>query len=125
MQKIDNGQSLNLGGGRAVTNIPRGHKVAARTISKGKTVTKYGQIIEHATQDIQAGDHVPSHNLGMSDHSEDYAISQDAKPTDFVPADQRDTFMGYKRGDGKSGTRNYGGISSSVNCLALRRWPGT
>ena len=118
MKKIDAGESLDQENLQAVTNIPCGHKVAARDISKGETVTKYGQIIGHATQDIAAGEHVHSHNLDMSDHSEDYAISKDAQPTEFVPVEERDTFMGYKRGDGKTGTRNYVGIISSVNCSA-------
>lgn len=98
--------------------VPRGHKVAVRAIAEDEAVYKYGQVIGHSTCAILAGEHVHSHNLGMSPHTDDYAHSSAARPTEFVPDSLRDSFMGYRRGDGKTGTRNYVGIISSVNCSA-------
>ena len=93
--------------------VPRGHKIAACAIAKGETVLRYGQSIGQATEDIPAGGHIHSHNLGMGPHSTDYAIGQQATP--LPPLAER-TFMGYQRSDGQVGTRNYIGILTSVNC---------
>ena len=37
---------------------------------------------------------------------------------EMIPLDQRATFEGYRRANGKVGTRNYIGILTSVNCSA-------
>lgn len=44
-------------------DIPYGHKIALKPISRGETVYKYGLSIGTATQDIQPGDHVHIHNV--------------------------------------------------------------
>lgn len=44
-------------------DIPYGHKIALRPISKGETVYKYGLSIGTASADIQPGDHVHIHNV--------------------------------------------------------------
>ena len=93
--------------------VPRGHKLATRAITKGETVLRYGQSIGQATEDIPAGGHIHSHNLGMGPHSTDYAIGQQATPLPPLPVRE---FMGYHRSDGQVGTRNYIGILTSVNC---------
>ena len=93
--------------------VPRGHKIAARAIAKGEEVVRYGQIIGQATEDIPAGAHIHSHNLGMGPHSSDYAIGTESRP--LPPLEPR-TFLGYHRPDGTVGTRNYLGILTSVNC---------
>lgn len=43
--------------------IPAGHKYALRLIAKGEYVIKYGEIIGKATQDIQEGEWVHTHNV--------------------------------------------------------------
>ena len=58
--------------------VPRGHKIAAGAIAQGQNVLRYGQIIGQALQDIPAGAHIHSHNLGMGPHSTDYAIGYNA-----------------------------------------------
>jgi altronate hydrolase/galactarate dehydratase len=93
--------------------VPRGHKIAVRPITKGEEVIRYGQIIGQATEDIAAGAHVHSHNLGMGPHSSDYAIGSEYHPLPPLPPRE---FMGYHRPDGTVGTRNYLGILTSVNC---------
>ena len=93
--------------------VPRGHKIATRAIAKGEQVVRYGQIIGQATEDIPAGAHVHSHNLGMGPHSSYYAIGSECRP--LPPLEPR-TFLGYHRPDGTVGTRNYLGILTSVNC---------
>lgn len=95
-------------------SIARGHKIAASPIAAGENVLRYGQIIGQATADIAAGDHVHVHNLGMGEHTQDYAFaSQNAALPKITEARK---FMGYPRADGRTGTRNYIGILTSVNC---------
>ncbi|MEP4031008.1 altronate dehydratase family protein [Roseibium polysiphoniae] len=96
------------------TQIPAGHKVAARPIATGDAVRKYGQIIGQATAEIEVGEHVHSHNVGMGAHSQDPEFCKSA--TAVVPVERPATFLGYHRPDGKVGTRNYLGILTSVNC---------
>ena len=98
--------------------IPDGHKIALVPIAAGEVVRRYGQIIGFATQDIAPGDHVHTHNLGVQDLAQEYEFAVEPVPVDYVPENQRRTFMGYKRADGRVGTRNYIGVISTVNCSA-------
>jgi altronate hydrolase len=96
--------------------IPSGHKLAAHAIRCGEPVRRYSQIIGFALTDIAAGQHVHSHNLGMGEFERDYGIGQDARATPMVEKPAQ--FMGYKRSNGKVGTRNYIAVIASVNCSA-------
>ncbi|WP_162652771.1 altronate dehydratase family protein [Lentilitoribacter sp. Alg239-R112] len=96
------------------TPVLKGHKLSIRQIDKGENVIRYGQIIGSATEIIQSGCHVHSHNLDMSDHTQDYAYGTKVVPLE-APKSPR-TFMGYPRANGRFGTRNYIGILTSVNC---------
>jgi len=98
--------------------ISSGHKVALHDIAVGQPILRYGSIIGYATQPIQAGAHVHSHNLAVGALQQVYDFGVDFRPVDIVPVEQRRTFMGYRRPDGKAGTRNYIAIISSVNCSA-------
>lgn len=44
-------------------DIPLGHKIALKAVKNGDAVIKYGEKIGDATQDIQIGDWVHTHNL--------------------------------------------------------------
>jgi altronate hydrolase len=44
-------------------DIPMGHKIALRTIEQGEDVRRYGEVIGHATQHVEPGEHVHTHNL--------------------------------------------------------------
>jgi altronate hydrolase len=96
--------------------IPPGHKVAIRPHAKGEPIRRYGQIIGFATDAIEPGAWVHTHNCEMGDFARDYAWGQDAKPTEYV--DVPASFMGIRRADGRVATRNYIGIITSVNCSA-------
>ena len=102
----------------AKDNIPSGHKVAIVPIKAGADIVKYGQIIGTASRNIEVGEHVHVQNVSMVEFERDYVFSQHAKDTDMVPSELRTTFQGYRRADGKVGTRNYVGIVTSVNCSA-------
>lgn len=48
---------------QVIDMIPRGHKIATRSIAKGDAIIKYGERMGHATKDIQVGEHVHIHNI--------------------------------------------------------------
>jgi len=98
--------------------VPRGHKVACVPIAEGEYVRKFGQIIGFATTPIAVGEWVHEHNVAMRDFARDYHFAEDAGQEVFLPASERATFQGYRRPNGKAGTRNYIGILTSVNCSA-------
>src|SRR4051794_22508078 len=100
----------------AATPVPPGHKILTRAVKKGEPLRKYNQIIGFATEDLSPGAHIHTHNCVMGDFERDYAFCADAHPTEYIaPAA---TFMGYRRADGRSATRNYLGIVTTVNCSA-------
>ncbi|MGH7419892.1 MAG: SAF domain-containing protein, partial [Candidatus Rokuibacteriota bacterium] len=94
-------------------DIKPGHKVARRAVRVGQPVRRYGQIIGFATQDVAVGDHVHSHNLGIGDLQREYEFCTDVQPVDYHPAAQMRYFDGYRREDGRVGTRNYVAIVST------------
>jgi galactarate dehydratase len=98
--------------------IGRGHKVAIKAIQAGQEVKKYGQVIGVATQDIAPGSHVHLHNLAMLPSEHEHQFSVDIEEKGMLPEAERRTFLGYDRGFGGAGTRNFIGIISSVNCSA-------
>ena len=96
----------------------RGHKMAVAPIAQGEPVRKYDQIIGFATQAIAPGDWVHTHNVEMHDFARDYRFAEGARNDEMLPPELRATFDGYVRPGGKTGTRNYIGILTSVNCSA-------
>ena len=103
---------------RAAEHIPAGHKIATAPVAPGEAVKKYDQIIGFAPAAIAPGDHVHTHNVEMRDFARDYAAGSEARDTAYVAEAERAGFQGYKRADGKVGTRNYIGVLSTVNCSA-------
>ncbi|MDE2134429.1 MAG: altronate dehydratase [Alphaproteobacteria bacterium] len=93
--------------------IPFGHKIATRAIAAGEPVRKYGQVIGVATQDIAPGTHVHVHNVVTSD-----LRSKAETRSVFRASEAPRMFMGYRRDDGRVGTRNYVAVLTSVNCSA-------
>jgi altronate hydrolase len=105
--------------------IAPGHKIAIRAVAKGQPVRRYGQIIGFATTDIAPGSHVHSHNVEVhqGELKLDYGFMEDYKPVEYVPDAERRTFQGFRRADGRIGTRNYVAVLATVNCssTATRR----
>ncbi|HAD58970.1 MAG TPA: galactonate dehydratase, partial [Planctomycetaceae bacterium] len=106
-----NGHSLTT-----TAEIPAGHKVALSEIPEGTSIVKYGQTIGYAACAIHPGDWVHVHNVVAERPDQDYEFcTQIQHPA--PPAEER-TFMGYRRANGKAGTRNYIAVISTVNCSA-------
>ncbi|SEO38967.1 altronate hydrolase [Salinihabitans flavidus] len=102
----------------SLDSVPRGHKIAVSNIKAGAQIIKYGQIIGLASADIPAGTHIHVHNATMTQHGKREVHGTQAEPTQMVPEAERAMFQGFRRPDGKVGTRNYVGIVTSVNCSA-------
>jgi len=114
------GRTVNAGGSRVqlTSEVPVGHKFAMETIPSGAPVRRYGQVIGFATAPIAAGEHVHTHNLHVGDMTLDYAFGVDCRPIPYVLEQERRTFRGYRRADGRVGTRNTVVLITTVNCAA-------
>lgn len=96
--------------------IRLGHKIAVRLIDKGQPIKKYGQIIGFATERIRAGEWVHCHNVSHGEFERDPASASETPPPPRPMLGR--TFQGYRRANGKAGTRNYLAVISTVNCSA-------
>ena len=112
------GQALGIEGLTSRSQVPAGHKIASRAIVRGEPILKYSVTIGFAAADIAPGTLIHSHNLEFREFDRDYAHARDYKPVALVPADQRATFQGIVREDGRVATRNFIGVLSTVNCSA-------
>ena len=98
--------------------VPAGYKIAITDIAEGEPVLKYNTVIGFASEFVQAGTMVHNHNISFGEFDRDYAYSRDYRPLELLPESDRATFQGYKRSDGRAGTRNFIAIVSTVNCSA-------
>ncbi|WP_172297714.1 UxaA family hydrolase [Pseudoruegeria sp. HB172150] len=99
-------------------DIPLGHKIATRPIRRGDPVLKYATVIGFAGADIAPGTYMHAHNVLMDEVQKDYRFGLDYVPAQVLPPDQRASFQGYARADGRVATRNTIGIFITVNCAA-------
>ncbi len=119
LRDIIAGETLDLHGRKILSraDIPKGHKIATRAALLGEDVRKYGWPIGRATTDIAVGDHVHVHNVETKlSGVEGYAWKQ---PTAAIASEQpARTFMGYRRANGRVGTRNEIWVLCTVGCVA-------
>ncbi len=111
-------EGARVGGVTAAQRVPKGHKLAVRPLAQGQPLKKFGQIIGFASKAIQPGEWVHEHNLGFAAFERDYDFCADARVEPRVSGPDIVTFEGFRRANGKVGTRNYIGILTSVNCSA-------
>jgi altronate hydrolase len=116
---LERGDATGVAGLLASTPIPKGHKIALRPIREGETVTKFGTVIGTASADIAAGAHVHTENLafrtsGASRNLQAVGRLSRARPE----VRSASTFEGYRRADGRVGTRNVLLVMATVNCSA-------
>ncbi len=113
---------MPLGDGAISTRcpIPLGHKVALFIIAPGVPVVKCGQPIGTAIKSIAPGEHVHIHNVSELSGGFAHGLSAKGEQAGKVQhsAAGPGTFRGFRRPDGRMGTRNYVGILTTVNCSA-------
>lgn len=119
LRDLEAGETVELDGIRVTvrTPVPRGHKLALRPIAAGAAVLKFGAPIGRATEAIEAGCHVHSHNLSTA------LPGAGKRPaTAIIRADDRSgtdaRFMGFRREDGRVGTRNEIWVLCTVGCVS-------
>ena len=105
--------------GRRITleqDVPAGHKVALARIAAGQPVVKYGFAIGRALVDLQPGSWVHSDALQTQltgQLSYRFAASAPRPQSE----NSMPTFMGYRRRNGRVGTRNEIWIINTVGCV--------
>ncbi len=122
LRPIGAGERIDVDGTTVVTRaeIPAGHKLALTGVDAGAPVIKYGVPIGVASEPIAAGDWVHSHNLrtalsGLLEYSyspEPTVVARHAGAAPTMP-----TFQGYRRADGRVGTRNELWVLNTVGCV--------
>ncbi|RYD46938.1 MAG: altronate dehydratase, partial [Sphingomonadales bacterium] len=96
-------------------DVPKGHKVAMTPVTAGEPVLKFGFPIGRATQAIAPGEHVHTHNVRTAlEGSGSYRYAPSHEP---AAAFHGPGFLGYRRADGRVGTRNEIWVIPTVGCV--------
>ncbi|PZO92210.1 MAG: altronate hydrolase [Sphingomonas sanxanigenens] len=96
--------------------VARGHKVAVRAVAEGDPVIKFGFPIGRAAHAIAPGQWVHTHNVHTALATSGSYVRGPA-PDRRAPHDAPG-FMGYRRADGRVGTRNEIWVLPTVGCVA-------
>jgi len=118
--RCDLGRGIELVGPAGVISLKDGitivHKVALYAIPQGCYVYKYSQIIGKARFPIQPGEWVHTHNLELAHELDQCEYAVDSPQPPSLPFDLPRTFWGYRRADGRIGTRNHIAVIPTSNC---------
>jgi altronate hydrolase len=96
--------------------VAKGHKFSLKFIKTGENILKYGFPIGHATDDIDVGTWVHSHNTKTNlSGVEEYEYHPNIQH--IIGHRKNMTFKGYKRDDGQVGIRNELWIVPTVGCV--------
>ena len=115
------GLEVTLSSGRVIrlrSSVPPGHRFATRDIPEGEFVLQYGQPIG-TSLGIREGEYISHANMTdevpvVRDLPEDLRTP----PPDYTPERERATFMGFRRPDGRTGTRNFVLIVPTSMCAS-------
>jgi altronate hydrolase len=96
--------------------VPAGHKVAVRALREGDVVHKYGWAIGRLTAAVEPGTWMHSHNLKtLLEGTLDYSYEPIARGA--TPPSRELTWEGFRRADGRVGTRNEVWVINTVGCV--------
>ena len=117
LHPVSKGETLTAGGVTvtAVEDIPQGHKIALEPIAEGASVVKYGYPIGHTTAAVETGMWVHTHNMKTNLSGEEEYTYAPAVPS--VSSVEPETFMGFRRKDGRAAVRNEIWIIPTVGCV--------
>ena len=115
------GLEVTLASGRVIrvlSAVPTGHRFATREIPAGEYVLQYGQPIG-TSLGIREGEYISHTNMTdevpvVRDLPEDLRTP----PPDYIPEGERATFKGFRRPDGRVGTRNFVLIVPTSMCAS-------
>lgn len=118
LENISKGDKLTIGKDQltALHDIPSGHKIATKAINQNENIIKYGFPIGHATQNIQVGEHVHTHNVktNLNDLNE-YQYQPIQTQINCTFPDRN--IQIYRRKNGDVGIRNDLWIIPTVGCV--------
>ena len=98
--------------------ILSGQKIAKVDIVKDSPIYKYGTIIGFADTNLAKGQVLTNSNIVFKEFGREHEYCSKYLPTRFVDSTNERTFSGFKRMDGRVGTRNFIAVVSTVNCSA-------
>ena len=99
-------------------HVAEGHKVLLCDLKPGEAVLRYGVTIGRAMQAMAAGTWVHEQNLDMPAPPDMANLPVATNIIDPGPAITDRHFLGYRNADGRVGTRNMLGITTTVQCVA-------
>lgn len=119
LREMKAGERLTLYGLeiQLITDIPAFHKIALKAHAKGEPITRFGNVFASASTDIRQGEHVHTHNA-QTTLADKLSYSFAPCAPSFHPATQSYSFQGYRRSNGRVGTRNEIWIIPTVGCVA-------
>ncbi|HUR97349.1 MAG TPA: UxaA family hydrolase [Pyrinomonadaceae bacterium] len=100
------------------SSVPPGHRFATREIPRGEFVRQYGQPIG-TSLGVEKGEWISHDNM-----TDDVPVVRDLADAlhnpepDFIDLESRQTFDGFRRADGRVGTRNYVLIVPTSMCAS-------
>ena len=118
LENMNAGQYLKQFALKIDAPIFSGQKIAKIDISENSPIYKYGTIIGFADSNILKGQVLTNSNVVFKEFIREHDYCAKYQPTRFVNASSERSFMGFKRDDGRVGTRNYIAVVSTVNCSA-------
>lgn len=97
-------------------NIPAGHKILIRDVTKGENIIKYGYPIGHAIKNMKAGEWINENNLRTNlDGTLQYTYNPINEHLNIKKEER--TFKGYVRKNGEVGIRNEIWVVPTVGCV--------
>ena len=119
LRPLNEGETIHVSGAdyslEIHEDIPMGHKISLKDITKGEAVIKYGYPIGEALTDIPKGKHVHTNNIRtLLSGAHEYAYKPTNPKVDPMP---ERFFKGYVRKDGRVGVRNELWIIPTVGCV--------
>lgn len=119
LRPLEAGETITVDG-MAVTlasDIPAHHKLALTAHEAGEPITRFGETFATASARIETGAHVHSHNAASTLSGRgDYAFATPGEA--LTPISDGRTFQGFRRANGRVGTRNEIWVIPTVGCVA-------
>jgi galactarate dehydratase len=98
--------------------IPQSHKITLVPLSAGAPILRYGEIIGHVCNDVEAGRWIREDMLSLPSAPPLHQLSLASRRFPTPEPLTGLTFEGYRNADGSTGTRNLLGITTTVQCVA-------
>jgi altronate hydrolase len=99
----------------AAEDIPAGHLLAIKSIPSGETIVEYGQPIG-ISRGIRTGERITHDRIEDRLPAVSHAACSAVSDAGYLPSDRVPTFEGFRRSDGRVGTRNYVAVCATSMC---------